>query len=120
MFFWLLINVQSHDILEDTILIKKIQTVGIIIPCLLINSVYADISKPQGQAIGILSGIHNDSQVSYINASNWLKGSIDIPSLAIIREDIINNRLRYFIDFSTIEDELSKKTAKTLLRKKLA
>ncbi|HAS6610702.1 TPA: hemolysin [Vibrio parahaemolyticus] len=100
-------------------LINKIKTVGAIIPCLLINSVYADISKPQGQAIGILSSIYNDSQVRYINASNWLKGSIDIPSLAIIREDIINNRLRYFIDFSTIEDELSKKTAKSLLRKKI-
>nr|MBF4243306.1 hemolysin [Vibrio anguillarum] len=61
----------------------------------------------------------DDSQINYFNASYWLQGEVEPPTLMQIRDDVLNQHMRYFVDFSTIEGESQKTEAKALLRKKL-
>ncbi|MBF4343788.1 hemolysin, partial [Vibrio anguillarum] len=83
------------------------------------NTAQADVYQPQGLAIEMFSELQDDSQINYLNASYWLQEEVEPPALAQIRDDVLNQHLRYFVDFSMIEDESQKAEAKTRFRKKL-
>lgn len=83
------------------------------------NTAQADVNQPQGLAIEMFSELQDDSQINYFNASYWLQGEVEPPTLMQMRDDVLNQHMRYFVDFSTIEGESQKTEAKALLRKKL-
>ena len=63
----------------------------------------------------MLSGL--SSQINYVNANYWLIGDDTPPTLAAIRDKVINQKLRYFVDFSLIQGQQQKADANALLRK---
>lgn len=86
--------------------------------CLAWSTANASIDEPQGVSVQILSSLQNSSQVSYINASYWLSGEFEPPTMTVIKNNVLNLERRYLIDFSTIEDLSQKLEAKKLLSSK--
>ncbi|MCY9843143.1 leukocidin family pore-forming toxin [Vibrio caribbeanicus] len=86
---------------------------------LMFNTAQAEIHQPQGSAVGMLSGLQDSSQINYVNANYWLIGDDTPPTLAAIRDKVINQKLRYFVDFSLIQGQQQKAHANALLRKSL-
>lgn len=83
------------------------------------NTAMAEINQPQGLAIEIFSELQDDSQINYLNASYWLQNDVEPPTLAEIRDNVLSQHQRYFVDFSNIDDEQQRSEAKALFRKKL-
>ncbi|MGY3570224.1 leukocidin family pore-forming toxin [Vibrio paucivorans] len=97
---------------------KSLSTMAVICSSL-VNPAQANINQPQEAAIGIFSRLQNDSQINYINTNYWLQGEGAPPSFSVIRNKVLDQQVRYFIDFSTINEEVQKKQAKLLFRNKI-
>lgn len=77
------------------------------------NTATATINEPQGVSVEILSSLQNSSKVAYINASYWLNGEVEPPSMTTIRDNVLKLERRYLIDFTAIEDPSQKEEAKS-------
>ncbi|MYM59155.1 hemolysin [Vibrio sp. OCN044] len=101
------------------VLNKKRTLIAIAIAsCMAWNTASATINEPQGVSVQILSSLQNSSQVAYINASYWINGEVEPPSMTTIRDNVLKLERRYLIDFTAIEDPSQKEEAKKLLSNK--
>ncbi|EKO3910731.1 leukocidin family pore-forming toxin [Vibrio fluvialis] len=68
------------------------------------GNVFADIHDPVGAAVSILSQVSDSSQVNYYNAQYWQANDTDMPTLAQLRQFVVQEKQRILIDFSQIEN----------------
>ncbi len=68
------------------------------------HTVFANISDPVGEAVEIISQVADNHAIKYYNAADWQSEESQLPSLAELREQVINQQLRILVDFSQISD----------------
>ncbi|MEK6213126.1 MAG: leukocidin family pore-forming toxin, partial [Vibrio fluvialis] len=59
---------------------------------------------PVGAAVSILSQVSDSSQVNYYNAQYWQANDTDMPTLAQLRQFVVQEKQRILMDFSQIEN----------------
>ncbi len=77
------------------------------------SSSYAidNINDPVGEAVSIISQVPDNSHVKYYNANYWRSNEEEVqnenklPSLAELRQQVIEQEKRILIDFSQISDD---------------
>uniref|UniRef100_UPI001A1E0EDF hemolysin N-terminal domain-containing protein n=1 Tax=Vibrio cholerae TaxID=666 RepID=UPI001A1E0EDF len=64
----------------------------------------ANINEPSDKAADIISQVTDSHAIKYYNAADWQAGDISLPSLAELRDVVINQQKRVLIGFSQISD----------------
>ncbi|HGY0677705.1 TPA: leukocidin family pore-forming toxin [Vibrio cholerae] len=64
----------------------------------------ANINEPSGEAADIISQVADSHAIKYYNAADWQAEDNALPSLAELRDLVINQQKRVLVDFSQISD----------------
>ncbi|PAR64081.1 leukocidin family pore-forming toxin, partial [Vibrio metoecus] len=93
--------------------------VAILTICSAISSptLLANINEPSGEAVDIISQVANSQAVKYYNAAEWQAEDSSLPTLAELRDQVINQQFRVLIDFNQISDPEQQSAMQAKFRK---
>lgn len=74
------------------------------IKCNIQSNPVANINEPSGEAADIISQVADSHAIKYYNAADWQAEDNALPSLAELRDLVINQQKRVLVDFSQISD----------------